>query len=728
MSTNATQLIRPLVLFMIAVFVLITAPATLATNERSQDMLNMIIRVPQDVGNLQDAVRQAQDGDIIEMATGTYFAPTGGFDFNQLGKSITVRSANGANVTLDGANNTRILKIQNTARDQGRPIYFDGITFANGRSTENGFAGGVTLYNAEAAFRNCAFINNQGAQPLTGGGGLAISNNSFATFEKCTWMSNTALHEGAGMDVNVNSQVMIFDSEFNNNRANIPGHKLFASGGAIHIANTSNALGPSSAKIYNTLFQDNQAYVGGAIHVIGQWKTPVTEHWAVLEVYDSKFIGNNAAQAPGSGFPEISQGGALLVEDQAYGKIVRTTFEANVANSGGGIGVYRAVVEIDESYFMANEANGQTQFNGHGAAIDIVSSDNNDSTTNYGAINRRPSQMTVRNSAFVRGTGQPGQVANGIYVAGDRARIYGEGGVSQQGSVAENRAKLAIVNSAFIDMDSVENGGAITSDLADLQLTDVLIYGSDAKQGGGLSILDQTDAKLTRVTIAKSTATQFGAGILLQGSNMELMDCMLLENDFLPGVNEGVDVSYGAAIFSGPDIGRNIPAIGFVQNCDISANVGLPIFEDDRTDGPINALQYNGNRIYSTTFGDVIFSNSLPFQRNKTVAELNDLIISHNTGASIVKSIIDNQTVRAKPDLGVLRALTDSIMPITGKTYRLAYIWSGSPATLDGNALPNNGGIEESSAISAVLKVGTRSFQVTLDKLEYGVYLPSLQR
>src|SRR4051794_20965887 len=64
-------------------------------------------------GALQQALDSVSDGGVIELAAGTYSAPTGGWtifpDLSGGTRSFTVRAAAGANVVLTGNNTTRIL-------------------------------------------------------------------------------------------------------------------------------------------------------------------------------------------------------------------------------------------------------------------------------------------------------------------------------------------------------------------------------------------------------------------------------------------------------------------------------------------------------------------------------------------------------------------------------------------------------------------------------------------
>src|ERR1700741_5160588 len=97
-----------------------------------------VIRVPADQPSLQVALDTVSDGGIVELAAGTYPAPSGGFtiypDQSGATRSFTVRAATGATVVLTGNNNSRILNF--TAPTTSKLVTFERLSFSNGVSTE----------------------------------------------------------------------------------------------------------------------------------------------------------------------------------------------------------------------------------------------------------------------------------------------------------------------------------------------------------------------------------------------------------------------------------------------------------------------------------------------------------------------------------------------------------------------------------------------------------------
>ena len=135
-------------------------PAARAAAAVAQPATSNVLRVPADVATLQTAIQQVTNGGVIEIAAGSYASPAGGFSINNQAKTFTIRAASGATVVLDGGGTRDVLRLINNSLASGRPVTFERLTFANGRSTSEGIAGGVTLQHAQATFDHCVFQNN----------------------------------------------------------------------------------------------------------------------------------------------------------------------------------------------------------------------------------------------------------------------------------------------------------------------------------------------------------------------------------------------------------------------------------------------------------------------------------------------------------------------------------------------------------------------------------------
>ena len=104
-----------------------------------------VIRVPEDYLTLQNAINNVPDGGIIDLRSGTYSAPAGGFLINDMQKGFTIRARQNGGAILDGGGSRNILQAINSDLSMGRPIIFQGLVFANGYSNTAGLVGGHIL-------------------------------------------------------------------------------------------------------------------------------------------------------------------------------------------------------------------------------------------------------------------------------------------------------------------------------------------------------------------------------------------------------------------------------------------------------------------------------------------------------------------------------------------------------------------------------------------------------
>jgi hypothetical protein len=679
-----------------------------------------IIRVPQDVSDLQTAIYQVPDNGVIEIANGVYPSPSGGFQMNNLGRGFTIRAAPGATVILDGQGQYPIVQMVNDRLSFGRPVIFQNLVVANGRSLRDGLAGGITVVHAEATFINVTFRNNNGSQPVSGGGGTAVAFGSIAFFSNCTWENNVAKNEGAGLLVSEGARVYIHAAKFLGNRTNLPGHRNTAAGGGIHVGN-------SVLRVSNSYFENNQAgYVGGGLYVIGTWQAPYDVPRADVIVANSTFVNNRAQRDPSVFYPSPTEAGAVHAEDQALLRIYHSQFTHNSSETGGGVNLYRAKVEIYESVFEGNRAFGLGPANGFGGAISAISNDSSTEPVNY-----PPARLTVENTLIQGRTAlvtTTGQVAGGIYSSGDSNRTFGLGSVPKMDTADQNRAQITLRNVIFNDLDVEEttqikygygHGGAILVDHVRLVAENILITKSDAigtsnSSGGGMAVLRDSWITVSGAAWMYNSTQLFGGAAFVQGSTIELSDCIFAQN-----TNPR---QYGSALFAaqmnaGGDM-PGLPAQGVVQNCTFSSNEALPhIFDDDRINGPINDVRYNNNRFYQPAGIDqVVYSNALAM--NQSVPNLNELVIIRNDVPDTRKSQIPNQALAVQPKLGKIIAAPSLILPVSSvsnpgspREAVVGFAWSGSSATL--NRAPVSGGvghISVSSANTFTLDVGGVQF------------------
>ena len=439
-----------------------------------------LVRVPKDAKDLQAAINLVADGGAIEMAAGTYATPPRGFQISNLRRGFTVRAV--GTVVLDGGGANLLLRIENGKRDRGKLVTFEGITFRHGSSLTEGLAGGVTLSAAEARFVDCFFEDNQATGRSSGGGAVRVLEGSEATFVDSDFQGNSSLNRGGAIEM-ISSTAVIEGGELANNRTNLPGHKASAIGGAIYALN-------STLRVSRASFQGNQsAWAGGAIYAFGQWTDPESTPRSLVQVSRSTFTGNLIAGLVPP--PGTTVGGAIHVEDQTTLEVDSSVFTGNVAEFGGAVDSYRALVDVRGSRFEGNRAP-LTGSVGAGGAIFASSVDFSDATTGFGAINRRPARLSVSDT-LLQGNGGPAAFTGGcLLVAGDESRAYGINGVPAAGSLEENRAHLELRRTVFSGCQ-VQNalqggggtGGAVQASLVDLLMEDSLVIDSLATAFGG---------------------------------------------------------------------------------------------------------------------------------------------------------------------------------------------------------------------------------------------------
>lgn len=673
-----------------------------------------LIQVPSQ-GTLQQAIGNVTDGGVIQIASGTYTAPAGGFVIANQTKRFTVRAAAGANVVLTGGGGI-VLYFNNAVAANGRPVTFEGLTFSGGVSANDSFGGAVTMVRAEATFLGCTFQNNA-ATTANSGGGAILMNAARALIVDSTFSANTARRFGGaiGMD---GSSVAIHNSRFTGNRVNVPNHFVDSLGGALFVLN-------STLDVTHTRFENNQAgFSGGAIYSYGTWTNPVATPRTDITIANSTFINNHALRDPGSpAFNTVDVGGALQLEDQVRARLYNTRFITNYAKQGGAISNYRSKLEIYGGTFQGNEARGNGGDDGYGGAIGLVSEDQDAPDP------QRPNaQLLVRDTLFQGRYGSVGTTARFggcIFSVGDTRRAYGLGGIPQMGTIAENRSVLDIRNSLFVECDVQHNagggvGGGIMTQLSDLTLHDSLFIGCDALAGaantgtgGALASFDNSNSTLLRTTIARSTAAFTGAAIWVQGSNFNMNDGQIIENQLVGGSAWG-----GAAIYAAPEnLGAPRPPVnvtGRLQNNTISNNTGgVVILDFDVAAGPHNLVQYAGNRIFPNNAS--VYANPLA-SGVQTVPQLNGLTL-HGTA----KAPTANTVPGAAPVAGAIVAAPPTRLPTVaagdaaGPTASyLGIAWSGGAATLDGVGVGGNFGLANGTVGSHVLSVAGTPFNAAI--------------
>ena len=665
-----------------------------------------VVRVPADQPSLQVALNTVPDGGVVEIAAGTYAAPSGGFTIypDQSGgtRSFTVRAATGATVVLSGGGSSRILTFTTP-----KPVTFERLTFTNGVSTEQYQGGAVSMSHVQASFVSCIFDNNKGNAPTTGGGAVWI-DTSTVSFQGCTFTNNTSLNYAGAISALL-SRVFIRDSSFSGNRTNVPGQSDFNAGGAIH-------ANGGTMQIAHCSFDNNQAgYVGGAIYVIGLWEDPGMN----LLVTDSTFTNNVAVLGPTGTSTNSTTGGAVFLEAQTTAQFFNCRFTNNVAQQGGAISSYQTITEVKNCVFTNNRAVGSGFSDSLGGAIIALCADNPDPSQGASQPNRRVAQLTVTDT-LIQGPGTSAPSARqggGIFIAGDLNFAYGLGGAPVKGTVDSNRAVAYLTRVVFSNLATVGpdsnggSGGALTADFSTVHVNNCIVQNcSTSHFGGAFELVRRSVGDINNTTFSRNTAGQLGGAITMFGGNLNVNGSNFLDN----GLNKAG--AEGTVLVTSADPGGGglppVDMVGTISNCLLENNTGqTTIYDGDSTNAPFNRLQYSANRIFPNDSN--MFRNDVAGPP-ANVQQLNALSISRNDGSVTVKAPIANIALTSAEPAGAILVVPPTVLQsgAPGEAVPIpsfiAYAAGGGTANLDGSVQRNNADVVSTSTDGPhTLKVGS---------------------
>ena len=143
------------------------------------------IHVPSEQPSIQTAINAASDGDLVLVASGTYFDC---IDFR--GKAITVQGEAGVDGTvIDGLQHTVV------RFDSGETLdsIIDGFTIRNGQGTDGG---GILCRSSSPTIEDCLIIDNCASYD---GGGIFCEDNASPMIISCSISGNLAGRWGAGI-------------------------------------------------------------------------------------------------------------------------------------------------------------------------------------------------------------------------------------------------------------------------------------------------------------------------------------------------------------------------------------------------------------------------------------------------------------------------------------------------------------------------------------------------
>ncbi|PKP02729.1 MAG: hypothetical protein CVU11_10775 [Bacteroidetes bacterium HGW-Bacteroidetes-6] len=317
------------------------------------------------------------ENDIIVVAPGTYNVSTTLTYYSAENYSLTITGSSAATTILDGGGTIQIINLQTTTASGD--ITLSGITFSHGRSTYGGV--GLNIETAIIQISNCVFT---GSVATDFGGGLGIYSVTGEIYiDQCTFTNNSSSgNDAGGLYVGTDGGLIsLTNSTINNNSAlgdDAGGCMLYSdnAGTVIMHGNTISSnlaaedaggamvylLGTgASATIYDNVFEDNRAYLGGG----GCWiRMP---GGGTLNYYNNTHHHNTT---------DIGSGAGVRIELQINGNmdVTNNLFESDsagllngVTSDGGGLWIEHGsgTINVSQNDFFDNYA----YYNGGAAFI-----------------------------------------------------------------------------------------------------------------------------------------------------------------------------------------------------------------------------------------------------------------------------------------------------------------------------------------------------------------------
>jgi hypothetical protein len=278
--------------------------------------------------SIQAAINDAVSGvDEVLVHDGTYVE-----NINFLGKSITVRSENGATATTIDGNQSGSVVTFNSGEGSGSVL--DGFTITNGNGTFNeqysSFrGGGIYCNNSSPKIINCTISNNSATGTNGAGGGIYCVAAS-PEIMYCNINDNLAENGGGiycGWSQSPGAPIVI-NCAINGNTG--------VSGGGFY-------CGSSSISIINSTINGNTARIGGGIL-----------SWSPVTLIDNCTISYNTSEVHGGGIEcrdnpaTITNctitgntagwtGGGIYCSNYSAASITNCIISGNIASRGGGV-------------------------------------------------------------------------------------------------------------------------------------------------------------------------------------------------------------------------------------------------------------------------------------------------------------------------------------------------------------------------------------------------------
>jgi len=440
--------------------------------------------------SIQEAINEASDGDTVLVQDGTY---TEKIDF--LGKAITVRSANGAALTIiDGSQNGSVVTF---VSGEGPSSVLDGLTIRNGSGTEeygDDRSGGGIYCKSPSPF--------QPASP---------------TITNCIISGSTVENDGGGIFCSVYASPAISNCTITGNSTT----GSYSNGGGVYIT------GYSSPTIIDCTISDNSAESGSGSSGRGggiywwNFSEPTLVHCTIT--------GNSA-----------THGGGIYTRDDSSSVISHCIISDNtVSRAGGGIGCRASSVTIADCTINNNTATEIGDYGNGGGMYSYSATPIIKNCTITGNSSHRGGGIYLENDSapLITDCTITGNLGGWSVGFGGGGGIYGDGSTAKITNCIINTNTCGI------------NGGGIELWSSMAEVTNCTISdnytqatGSGYFGGGGVYLRDQTFAIITNCTISDNFGGENGAGIRIYWySGAVLLNSILWSNSPSEHAEDGGD-------------------------------------------------------------------------------------------------------------------------------------------------------------------------------------------
>jgi hypothetical protein len=287
-----------------------------------------------DYTDIQQAINASSDGDMIEIAAGTYF-PSETIDTS--GKAVTLRGAvNPVDATpISIISGQGVMRVVECTQGEGADTLFENLVFSGGLAAGNwsdNQGGGMYLSSASPTLLNCIFVGNVATFD---GGGVYSGVACTPTFRNCGFIENSSGFDGAGMYTD-GSSATLEACAFVLNSSGFNGGGVFSK--------------TSALSLVNCVFNENSAYaVGGGMNNeggnillsgceftgnIASQGGGMFNHFSIPAITDTLICGNTPDQISG---PWTDSGGNTIAEECP--EPCAGDFNADGAVSGGDLGL-----------------------------------------------------------------------------------------------------------------------------------------------------------------------------------------------------------------------------------------------------------------------------------------------------------------------------------------------------------------------------------------------------